>query len=91
MFKNIQFKIILIFFLIGILIISGLGVFFLNSLDNLNMQIQNGQVNRLGRNNRQHKYNRNKYRCSISYFWDYIFSSRSTNSNISIKICNLST
>ena len=51
MFKNIQFKIILIFFLIGILIISGLGVVFLNSLDNLNMQIQSGQVNRIRRNN----------------------------------------
>ena len=33
MLKNVQFKIILIFFLIGIVIISGLGIFFLNSLE----------------------------------------------------------
>ena len=36
MLKNIQFnKIILILFIIGIIIISGLGVFFLNSLNHL--------------------------------------------------------
>ena len=44
MFKNIQFKIILIFFVIGIMIISSLGLFFLNSLNLLNIQIANGQV-----------------------------------------------
>lgn len=44
MFKNIQFKIILVFFLIGIIIISGLGIFFLNSINNVSIQIQNGQV-----------------------------------------------
>ena len=43
MFKNVQFKIILIFFLIGIIIISGLGIFFLNALNALNLLIQNGQ------------------------------------------------
>ncbi len=35
MFKNIQFKIILVFFLVGILIISGLGIFFLNASNDL--------------------------------------------------------
>lgn len=45
MLKNIQFnKIILILFFIGIIIIGGLGVFFLNSLDVLNEQIQTGQA-----------------------------------------------
>ena len=44
MFKNIQFKIILIFFLIGIIIISGLGISFLNSVQLLNFQVENGQV-----------------------------------------------
>ncbi len=44
MFKNIQFKIILIFFLIGIIIISGLGVFFLNSINQINVQIDSGQA-----------------------------------------------
>ena len=43
MFTNVQFKIILIFFLIGIIIISGLGIFFLNALNALNLLIQNGQ------------------------------------------------
>lgn len=45
MLKNVQFnKIILGLFLIGIIIISGLGVFFLTSLQNLNGQLQAGQV-----------------------------------------------
>lgn len=45
MLKNIQFnKIILILFLIGIIIISGLGIFFLNSLDVLKGQISAGQT-----------------------------------------------
>ena len=44
MFKNIQFKIILVFFLIGIIIISGLGIFFLNSINDISTQIQSGQV-----------------------------------------------
>lgn len=45
MFKNIQFnKIILALFVIGIIIISGLGIFFLKILHNLNEQIQIGQV-----------------------------------------------
>lgn len=39
MLKNVQFKIILVFFLVGILIISGLGIFFLNSLNTLSMQV----------------------------------------------------
>ncbi len=45
MLKNIQFnKIILALFIIGIMIISGLGIFFLNSLQVLEQQIQEGQV-----------------------------------------------
>lgn len=45
MFKNIQFnKIILVLFIIGIIIISGLGIFFLNSLQTLKEQIQIGEV-----------------------------------------------
>ena len=45
MFKNVQFnKIILVLFIIGIIIISGLGVFFLNSLHDLNEQMQMGQT-----------------------------------------------
>ena len=39
MFRNIQFKIILIFFLIGIIIISGLGIVFINSLNFINNQV----------------------------------------------------
>lgn len=45
MLKNIQFnKIILVLFIIGIIIISGLGIFFLNSLQTLNEQMQSGQA-----------------------------------------------
>ena len=41
MFKNIQFKIISIFFLIGIIITVGLGIFFVNSINDLEYQIVN--------------------------------------------------
>lgn len=45
MLKNIQFnKIILISFIIGLMIISGLGIFFLRSLNDLSGQVQTGQV-----------------------------------------------
>ena len=44
MFKNIQFKIILIFFIIGIIIISGLGISFINSLRMLSVKVEEGQV-----------------------------------------------
>lgn len=45
MLKNIQFnKIILGLFLIGIIIISGLGIFFLTSLNHLNTQLVSGQT-----------------------------------------------
>lgn len=44
MFKNIQFKIMLIFFIIGIVIIGGFGIFFINSLDLLNSQIQSNEI-----------------------------------------------
>ena len=48
MFKNVQFnKIILILFLVSMIIISGVGVFFLNSLNYINEQIQAGQASNI--------------------------------------------
>ena len=48
MLKNTQFKIVLIFFLVGIVIISGLGIFFFNSLNMINTQIgQDISINQL--------------------------------------------
>ena len=48
MLKNTQFKIVLIFFLVGIVIISGIGVFFFNSLNMINTQIgQDISINQL--------------------------------------------
>ena len=44
MFRNIQFKIIIIFFLIGIIIISGLGIVFINSLNFIDTQIAIGEL-----------------------------------------------
>lgn len=45
MLKNMQFnKFILVLFMIGMIIICGLGMFFFHSLDNLIEQIPNGQV-----------------------------------------------
>lgn len=48
MFKNIQFKMILIFFLIGIIIIGGFGIFFIESLNNMSVQIQTNQMTEAG-------------------------------------------
>ncbi len=45
MHKNIQFnKIILVSFIITLIIMSGLGIFFLNTLNGLSQQVQMGQV-----------------------------------------------
>ena len=45
MLKNIQFnKSILALFIIGIMIISGVGIFFINSLNVLELQMQTGQA-----------------------------------------------
>ena len=44
MFKNVQYKIILLFFLIGIVIIAGLGIFFLNSINMIEAKIALGDV-----------------------------------------------
>jgi len=44
MIKNVQFnKIILVLFFIGVIIISGVGIFFLNSINVLEQQVQIGQ------------------------------------------------
>ena len=40
MFKNMQFKIILIFFLVGIILIGTLGTIYISSLNLINEQIQ---------------------------------------------------
>ena len=44
MFRNVQYKIILLFFLIGIVIIAGLGIFFLNSLNLINGELELGNI-----------------------------------------------
>ena len=48
MLKNIQSKIILIFFIIGILVIGGFGWYFINSLNTINDQITSNQVSQIG-------------------------------------------
>lgn len=48
MLKNIQSKIIFIFFIIGILIIGGFGWYFINSLNTINNQITSNQVSQMG-------------------------------------------
>ena len=44
MFKNIQFKIVLIFFLIGIIIIGGLGAFYIHSLHEIGIGLQTEKI-----------------------------------------------
>lgn len=47
MVKNTQFKIILIFFIVGIILIGSLGVFYIYSLNGLNEQISNSNITNL--------------------------------------------
>ena len=44
MFRNMQLKIMLIFFLVGIILIGGLGITFITNLNNMNTQVINGQI-----------------------------------------------
>ena len=44
MIKSIQFKIIVVFFLIGIIIITGLGVVYINSINNLEINLSNREI-----------------------------------------------
>ena len=48
MIKNIQIKIILIFFLVGIVLIGALGTFYIYSLNRLDVGIENGTLQDLG-------------------------------------------
>ncbi len=47
MVKNKQFKIILIFFIVGIILIGSLGAFYIYSLNGLNEQISNSNITNL--------------------------------------------
>lgn len=44
MIKNIQLKIVLIFFILGMFIIIGLGLFFINSLEAINTALNTAQI-----------------------------------------------
>ena len=44
MIKNIQLKIVLIFFILGMFIIIGLGLFFTNSLEAINTVLNTAQI-----------------------------------------------
>ena len=48
MIKNIQSKIILVFFIIGIFVIGAFGWYLINLLDTLNTQISSNQVSQIG-------------------------------------------
>ena len=48
MFKNVQFKIVLIFFLIGIIIIGGLGIFYIHSLHEIYISLQTEEITQVG-------------------------------------------
>ena len=48
MIKNIQIKIILMFFLVGIVLIGALGTFYMYSLNRLDIGIENGTLQDLG-------------------------------------------
>lgn len=47
MLKSVRIRVILIFFLLNIIIVGGLGLFFINSISNLNLQIIDGGISNL--------------------------------------------
>lgn len=47
MLKSMRFKIILVFLVVNIIMISGFGIFFLNSLNDLNLKIENAEIENL--------------------------------------------
>ena len=47
MLKSMRVKVIFIFCIVNILIIGGLGIFFLNSVNDLNIKIENNQIQNL--------------------------------------------
>ena len=44
MFRSIQFKIIVVFFLIGIIVITGLGLVYIQSINNLEINLTNKEI-----------------------------------------------
>ena len=44
MIKSIQFKIIVVFFLIGIIVITGLGVTYIQSINHLEVNLENKEI-----------------------------------------------
>ena len=44
MFRSIQFKIIVVFFLIGIIVITGLGLVYIQSINHLEMNLGNNEI-----------------------------------------------
>ncbi len=44
MFRSIQFKIIVVFFLIGIVVITGLGLIYIQSINNLEISLSNNEI-----------------------------------------------
>ena len=44
MIRSIQFKIIVVFFLIGIIVITGLGLVYIRSINNLEINLSNKEV-----------------------------------------------
>lgn len=87
MAKNIQFKIVLIFFIIGITIIDWLGIFYINSLNTIQAQIGEVTVNEIQQiiNN-----TRIKYKYSINNFRNCFYYYNNFYCNVSFKICYLS-
>ena len=48
MFRSIQFKIIVVFFLIGIIVITGLGLVYIQSINNLEINLSNKEIGNVG-------------------------------------------
>ena len=48
MFRNIQLKIIVVFFLIGIIVITGLGLVYIQSINDLEINLTNKEIGTVG-------------------------------------------
>ena len=90
MFKNIPIKIVLVFFLIGIIIIGGFCGFFLNSLNIISQKIQVEQNLDIGQVTDMINQLENNTKSSSNNFFYCIYNSRNNYSSNSFKICYLS-
>lgn len=79
MLKNIQSKIVLIFFILGLIIIMGLGVYFITEIEEVSIAVSSNSIQTEEQILRivklRNKSNEDSNNSSISYIWSYMYTS----------------